>query len=208
MENVFLILAVLGGVVACKSIKIIPKEQEWIIKNKKDEYKILKPGIHCVNPFSFKISEKISTREMYIGIPEIEVSSNDGEIVTLQVNMAYQIIDVLKCIVLKDKNHMMKQIADELKTSVEQSVEEIDIAKVVDFEEIIKNKIKEKTESQLLKKGIKINDIEILDLQVSNIKKNEFENKILKEEYKDYLNLKNGNKEKSKNINIEDWCQS
>ena len=65
------------------SIKIVPQSEEWMLEHFGKFSRILKPGLHILNPIADRVSFKISMREHVLDVPHQDVISKDNAMVTV-----------------------------------------------------------------------------------------------------------------------------
>lgn len=73
------------------TIHLIPMNFLWVIKKKGNPYRVLKPGLHFVFPFIYRIIKKVSTEEQKGEIYLSDVITKDGFIECFKIDYSYLI---------------------------------------------------------------------------------------------------------------------
>jgi regulator of protease activity HflC (stomatin/prohibitin superfamily) len=155
-------LPIIIVVILVLSIKIVPQSEEWMLEHFGKFSRILKPGLHILNPIADRVSFKISMREHVLDVPHQDVISKDNAMVTVDGVAFYHVFDSKKAAyMVSDKRLAMAQL---IITNIRTVLGEMDLNSMLFNRDIINNKLLAVVDEATDPWGIKVNRVEIKDI--------------------------------------------
>ncbi|HBK46373.1 MAG TPA: hypothetical protein DDZ67_08045 [Xanthomonadaceae bacterium] len=165
MSSGFLALVVLiaGVVVLFKTVRMVPQGYEWTVERFGRYTHTMTPGLHFLIPVVYGVGRKVNVMEQVLDVPSQDVITKDNAVVKVDGVVFFQVLDAAKA-AYEVANLEIATIAL-VQTNIRTVIGSMDLDESLSQRETINAQLLSVVDHATNPWGIKVNRIEIRDIQ-------------------------------------------
>ncbi|HSX65277.1 MAG TPA: SPFH domain-containing protein [Pseudoxanthomonas sp.] len=164
-ETSFLAIIILfaGIIVLFKTVRMVPQGFEWTVERFGKYTHTMSPGLHFLIPVVYGVGRKVNVMEQVLDVPSQEVITKDNAVVKVDGVVFFQVLDAAKA-AYEVSNLEVATIAL-VQTNIRTVIGSMDLDESLSNRETINAQLLNVVDQASNPWGIKVNRIEIRDIQ-------------------------------------------
>lgn len=162
MDYAIVFIAIIVLVLVISNIRIVPQAHSYVVEKFGGFYKIWNVGVHWAVPIIFKVSKKISLKELVADFPPQPVITKDNVTMQIDTVIFMQITDPKAY--AYGVNNPMRAIENLTATTLRNIIGELELDQTLTSRDIINSKMRAILDEATDPWGIKINRVELKNI--------------------------------------------
>ena len=157
------VLLVAGVIVLFKTVRMVPQGYEWTVERFGRYTHTMSPGLHFLIPVVYGVGRKVNMMEQVLDVPSQDVITKDNAVVKVDGVVFFQVLDAAKA-AYEVANLEIAMIAL-VQTNIRTVIGSMDLDESLSQRETINAQLLSVVDHATNPWGIKVNRIEIRDIQ-------------------------------------------
>ncbi|MGX9720778.1 SPFH domain-containing protein [Stenotrophomonas acidaminiphila] len=158
-----LVILVGGAIVLFKTVRMVPQGYEWTVERFGRYTHTMSPGLHFLIPVVYGVGRKVNMMEQVLDVPSQDVITKDNAVVRVDGVVFFQVLDAAKA-AYEVANLEVAMIAL-VQTNIRTVIGSMDLDESLSQRETINAQLLSVVDHATNPWGIKVNRIEIRDIQ-------------------------------------------
>ncbi|WP_282278545.1 SPFH domain-containing protein [Stenotrophomonas sp. PS02297] len=158
-----LVVLVAGAIVLFKTVRMVPQGYEWTVERFGRYTHTMSPGLHFLIPVVYGVGRKVNMMEQVLDVPSQDVITKDNAVVRVDGVVFFQVLDAAKA-AYEVANLEVAMIAL-VQTNIRTVIGSMDLDESLSQRETINAQLLSVVDHATNPWGIKVNRIEIRDIQ-------------------------------------------
>jgi regulator of protease activity HflC (stomatin/prohibitin superfamily) len=158
-----LVVLVAGAIVLFKTVRMVPQGYEWTVERFGRYTNTMSPGLHFLIPVVYGVGRKVNMMEQVLDVPSQDVITKDNAVVRVDGVVFFQVLDAAKA-AYEVANLEVAMIAL-VQTNIRTVIGSMDLDESLSQRETINAQLLGVVDHATNPWGIKVNRIEIRDIQ-------------------------------------------
>ncbi len=158
-----LILLAAGIIVLFKTVRMVPQGYEWTVERFGKYTHTLSPGLHFLVPVVYGVGRKINMMEQVLDVPSQDVITKDNAVVKVDGVVYFQVLDAAKA--AYEVAQLEIATLNLVMTNIRTSIGSLDLDESLSKRDEINAKVLLAVDQATHPWGIKVNRIELKDIQ-------------------------------------------
>jgi len=158
-----LILLAAGIIVLFKTVRMVPQGYEWTVERFGKYTHTLTPGLHFLVPVVYGVGRKINMMEQVLDVPSQDVITKDNAVVKVDGVVYFQVLDAAKA--AYEVAQLEIATLNLVMTNIRTSIGSLDLDESLSKRDEINAKVLMAVDQATHPWGIKVNRIELKDIQ-------------------------------------------
>ena len=158
-----LVLLVAGAIVLFKTVRMVPQGYEWTVERFGKYTHTMTPGLHFLVPVVYGVGRKINMMEQVLDVPSQDVITKDNAVVKVDGVVFFQVLDAAKA--AYEVSSLDQAMIALVQTNIRTVIGSMDLDESLSQRETINAKLLGVVDHATSPWGVKVNRIEIKDIQ-------------------------------------------
>ena len=157
------VLLVAGIVILFKTVRMVPQGYEWTVERFGKYTHTMSPGLHFLVPVVYGVGRKINMMEQVMDVPSQDVITKDNAVVKVDGVVYFQVLDAAKA--AYEVAQLEIAIINLVMTNIRTAIGSMDLDESLSKRDEINAKVLVAVDQATHPWGIKVNRIELKDIQ-------------------------------------------
>ena len=162
IESLPIALLIFAVILIFMGVKMVPQGSEYTVERFGRYTRTLKPGIHFLVPFIYRIGRKVNMMEQVADVPQQEVITSDNAMVSADGVVFFQVMDAAKS--AYRVNDMYRAVLNITMTNIRSVMGSMQLDELLSKRDVINSRLLEVVDEAAGTWGIKVTRIEIKDI--------------------------------------------
>ena len=163
MNFLYIALLFFAMVVLYKAVRMVPQGFQWTVETFGKYTKTLSPGLHILVPIMQDIGRKVNMMEQVLEIPSQDVITKDNAVVKVDGVVFFQVLDAAKA--AYEVSDLQQATIALVMTNIRTAIGSMDLDESLSKRDEINAKLLTVVDTATHPWGIKVNRIELKDIQ-------------------------------------------
>ncbi|MBP6596910.1 MAG: SPFH/Band 7/PHB domain protein [Arenimonas sp.] len=163
MEILTIIILLAGVIVMIKTVRMVPQGYEWTVERFGRYTHTMSPGLHFLMPIMQGVGRKVNMMEQVLDVPSQDVITRDNAVVKVDGVIFFQVLDAAKA--AYEVSNLEQATIALVMTNIRTSIGSLDLDESLSKRDEINAKLLSVVDVATHPWGIKVNRIELKDIQ-------------------------------------------
>ena len=157
------IVVLAGIIVLIKTVRMVPQGFEWTVERFGKYTHTMSPGLHFLMPIAQTVGRKVNMMEQVLEVPSQDVITRDNAVVKVDGVIFFQVLDAAKA--AYEVSNLEQATLALVMTNIRTSIGSLDLDESLSKRDEINAKVLLAVDQATHPWGIKVNRIELKDIQ-------------------------------------------
>jgi len=163
MEILVIVLLLVGVIFVAKAVRMVPQGFEWTVERFGKYTHTMEPGLHMLMPVVQSVGRKVNMMEQVLEIPSQDVITKDNAVVKVDGVVFFQVLDAAKA--AYEVSNLEQASIALVMTNIRTAIGSMDLDESLSKRDEINAKLLHVVDQATHPWGIKVNRIELKDIQ-------------------------------------------
>jgi regulator of protease activity HflC (stomatin/prohibitin superfamily) len=163
MEILTTIIVLAGVIILFKAVRMVPQGYEWTVEKFGRYTHTMSPGLHFLMPVIQGVGRKVNMMEQVLDVPSQDVITRDNAVVKVDGVIFFQVLDAAKA--AYEVSNLEQATIALVMTNIRTSIGSLDLDESLSKRDEINAKLLSVVDVATHPWGIKVNRIELKDIQ-------------------------------------------